>query len=626
MENKALRILLIDNNVENLKSASDAISKSIPRTEIFSAQSGLEGIELARINDPDVIMIDISMSEDNALEISNIIKKDKSLHLTPIIFTIDLETNRELRMKAIEEGIEAFILKPIDDTILITQLKAMAKIKERNILIESQKEKLESLVKIRTQELKQEIIKFTNSQDELQESNERFKAYIEISPVGIFIFDFIGKFTEINPKACQILGYSEKELLNIPFDVILISEDLNRAILGIEDIIKKEFNEGEYKVIRKNGDVIWVSIIAAKLNHNSAIVFCTDISHRKEREERIEYLSSHDSLTNIHNRRFFEEKMKLLDKEDFLPLSYIICDINGLKLINDALGHMVGDMALIDLSKILENNTRTQDFLARVGGDEFALLLPNTNSSEAEIIMNQIAAECKGTTVVIDDSNIELSISLGYATKAETGQSLSYITKIAEDFMYRRKLMHRESFHSSFFNSLKRTMFERSQETEEHAERLVKLTRIIGETMGLEEVQLNELQLFATMHDIGKISIDNNILTKPGKLSDEEWLEMKKHPGIGYRIAMTSHDLRPIAEYILSHHERWDGKGYPQGLVGEDIPLFCRILAIADAYDAMISDRSYRKALSKEKAIREIIENSGTQFDPGIVEIFLQLI
>ena len=101
---------------------------------------------------------------------------------------------------------------------------------------------------------------------------------------------------------------------------------------------------------------------------------------------------------------------------------------------------------------------------------------------------------------------------------------------------------------------------------------------------------------------------------------------MKKHPGIGYRIAMTSHDLRPIAEYILSHHERWDGKGYPQGLVGKDIPLFCRILAIADAYDAMISDRSYRKALSKEKAIREIIENSGTQFDPGIVEIFLQLI
>ena len=127
------------------------------------------------------------------------------------------------------------------------------------------------------------------------------------------------------------------------------------------------------------------------------------------------------------------------------------------------------------------------------------------------------------------------------------------------------------------------------------------------------------------MHDIGKISIDNNILTKPGKLTDDEWLDMKKHPGIGYRIAMTSSDLRPIAEYILCHHERWDGKGYPQGLTGEDIPLLSRILAVADAYDAMTSDRTYRKAMLGEHAINEIIENSGTQFDPGVVETFLKL-
>jgi HD-GYP domain-containing protein (c-di-GMP phosphodiesterase class II) len=143
--------------------------------------------------------------------------------------------------------------------------------------------------------------------------------------------------------------------------------------------------------------------------------------------------------------------------------------------------------------------------------------------------------------------------------------------------------------------------------------------------MGLQATKLDELQLLSTMHDIGKISIDNNILTKPGELTEDEWFEMKKHPGIGYRIAITSPDLRPIAEYILCHHERWDGKGYPQGLLEESTPLLSRIVAVADAYDAMTSDRPYRKALAKEAAITEIVKNSGTQFDPTIVKLFLEV-
>ncbi len=625
MEARALRIILIDSNPEHLKSAESSISKSIPGTEIFATQSGSKGVELANKIDPDVILIDISMADENALEISNIIKKDKALQLTPIILIIDLETKREIRMKAIEQGIEAFIYKPIDDSIIITQLKAMAKVKERNILIKNQKEQLESLVEIRTKELKHEIAKFTLSQKELQESNERFRTYIESSPVGISVFDFNGKYTEVNPKAYNMLGYSKKEFLNTPISDTIMPEDFTKGLAGIDNIMKKGFNEGEYRVIKKNGDIMWANVVGAKLNDNSGILFSTDISERKERDRRIEYLTFHDSLTNVYNRAFFKEEMERLDFEQYLPLSYIISDINGLKLINDALGHMVGDLSLIEFAKVLKSNTRKNDVLARVGGDEFAILLPQTSSYEAEIIMSSIRLQCNKTIVAINDQKLELSVSLGYATKTEKAESLSHITKIAEDFMYSRKLLERESFHSAFFNSLKRTMFERSQETEEHAERLIDLTRMIGKNMGLDGSQLNELQLFAAMHDIGKISIDNNILTKPGKLTDDEWLDMKKHPGIGYRIAMTSSDLRPIAEYILCHHERWDGKGYPQGLTGEDIPLLSRILAVADAYDAMTSDRTYRKAMLGEHAINEIIENSGTQFDPGVVETFLKL-
>ncbi len=625
METKNLKILLIDNNADNLTSATAAISKAIPGTEIFSAQTGSKGIEQAKAIDPDVILIDISMAEDNALKISSVFKKDKALQLVPILFIIDLETDQKLRIKAIKEGAEAFIFKPIDDTVLITQLKAMAKIKERNMLIETQKDKLESLVQLRTQELKQEIIKFIKSQKELQESNEKFKSYIELSPVGIFVIDRYGRYIEVNQKACQMTGYAEEELLSISISDYLLPEELSRGLADFSKIKEKGFAEGEYRVRKKDGQVKWISFIGTKINDNCIIAYCTDISERKEREQRIEYLSFHDSTTNIYNRAFFEEELSRLDTQQYLPLSYIISDCNGLKMINDTMGHAAGDIILIETAKVLKRNTKKDDILARVGGDEFAILLPKTGHSEAQTIMERIRSECQGTIVDIGHQKLKLTISIGCATKKATTESLSHIMKVAEDFMYKRKLLERDSFHSSLLNSLKKSLFERSQETEEHAERLINLTRMLGKTMGLQASQLDELELLSTMHDIGKLSIDNNILTKPGELTEDEWLDMKKHPGIGYRIAMTSPDLSPIAEYILCHHERWDGKGYPQGLLEESVPLLSRILAVADAYDAMTSDRPYRKALAKEVAITEIVKNSGTQFDPTIVKLFLEV-
>jgi HD-GYP domain-containing protein (c-di-GMP phosphodiesterase class II) len=168
-------------------------------------------------------------------------------------------------------------------------------------------------------------------------------------------------------------------------------------------------------------------------------------------------------------------------------------------------------------------------------------------------------------------------------------------------------------------------MYAKSQETEEHAERIKNLAQMVGKEIGLPQEKLDELALLATLHDIGKVGIDEKILNKPGKLSKEEWKEMKKHPEIGYRIAMASPELMTVAEYILAHHERWDGKGYPRGLKGEEIPLLARIIAITDAYDAMMSDRPYRKAISKEEALAEIKANAGTQFDPKFAEFFVKL-
>ena len=348
-----------------------------------------------------------------------------------------------------------------------------------------------------------------------------------------------------------------------------------------------------------------------------------NITERKMKEEEIRYLNYHDVLTGVYNRAFLHKQLIELDNEEHLPLSVIFGDINGMKLINDAFGHAEGDNTLIEIADILKQHCRKSDIICRVGGDEFSILLPKTDIGVAKSIVEDIREECRSRKQ--NRNSIHADIALGFATKNNLGESFNETIVYAEDLMFRRKLLENQSLHSSILSSIKATMFEKSNETEAHAERLAELSKKLGEKIGLSAEKLDELELVATLHDIGKISIDKNILTKADKLSFEEWHEIKKHPEAGYRIAYSLPELRHIAEFILSHHERWDGNGYPQGLSGENIPLLSRIVSIIDAYDAMTQDRAYRKAMSAENAMKEIISNAGTQFDPELVKIFAEV-
>lgn len=347
-----------------------------------------------------------------------------------------------------------------------------------------------------------------------------------------------------------------------------------------------------------------------------------DISIRKNREDMIQYLSYHDALTGVYNRTYFQEARLTLDSAEYLPLSVIVCDVNGMKLINDAFGHIEGDKLLKEIAGVLTKCSRESDVVTRIGGDEFSILLPNTDGQTAKGVVDNIRA-LFGEQRQKQDA-IYSDIALGYATKNKITDSLEKTIILAEDLMYRRKLLEHKSLHSDILATIKMTMFQKSNETEEHAERLAVLSNKLGKAMGLPEDKLNELELLATLHDLGKISIDKNILAKTEKLSDEDWREIKKHPEIGYRIASSTPELRHIAEYILCHHERWDGSGYPLGLSGRVIPLLSRIIAVVDAYDAMTQDRAYRKALSVDLAVEEIRRHAGTQFDPDIAGIFVE--
>ena len=266
---------------------------------------------------------------------------------------------------------------------------------------------------------------------------------------------------------------------------------------------------------------------------------------------------------------------------------------------------------------------RKNDILARYGGDEFSIILPNMNGDKAYDLTKKIKKLCEEYNKTVNNESFGISISLGYATKMNKDEDIDLIIRTAEDYMYKHKLLESTSSHSDIVSSIKATMFERSYETQQHADRLSKLSRDIGVHLNFTQAQLDDLELLATLHDIGKVGVDDRILNKPGKLEEKEWLEMKKHSEIGYRIAMASPELVPIAEYILYHHERWDGMGYPSGLNKENIPLPSRILAAVDAYDAMTQDRVYRKAMSKEAAVEELRKNAGTQFDPVIIDIFI---
>jgi HD-GYP domain-containing protein (c-di-GMP phosphodiesterase class II) len=215
---------------------------------------------------------------------------------------------------------------------------------------------------------------------------------------------------------------------------------------------------------------------------------------------------------------------------------------------------------------------------------------------------------------------------LGIAAKEEINKDFQDTIKEAEDNMYRSKLIEKKSINSSIISSLERTLFEKSIETRDHAERLKKFSQEIGKVIHFTDSKIDELSLLSTLHDIGKIAIPEEIIISGRKLTEKEWAIIKKHPIIGHNICESNPQLIHIADGVLGHHEWWNGDGYPQGLRFDNIPITSRIISIVDAYDVMMSGRTYKKAVTKKEAIKELKKCSGTQFDPKLVDIFVNFV
>ncbi len=886
MGNRKIKILAIDDNRDNLITLKALIQDEFPQAEVLTATNGRQGLEMASLEAPDVVLLDIIMPGMDGYEVCRRMKEDLNLCDIPVVFITAIKGTKESRIKALESGAEAFLGKPIDELELTAQIRAMLKIRAANIQKRDEKELLAALVEEKTKELKDSNTKMMQLLDSMRRDQSFIEAIFDSIPGYLYVYDENRNLVRWNRKHETMTGYSAEDLSHMNMSHWFDEEHMPLVDDAIHDVFEKGYGEVEAPLIKKNGErmmtrssgapLVWdgkkfftgiglditeqkkvqdallasQSILKAAFeNSQTGIVIadaptgsiryvnkaglliidkteedfvegydsiakyvtygttlhldgtpyeneefplarallngetCTEefivrrdnlkdryvlanaapirdahdmikagvivflditerktmemrlkqnmadllesqriaqvgtwrldlmtnevvlseelykmygfdsslptppisehrkfyteeswehlllsmehtkkygvpyeielettnhgwiwargqavkdpngnvtglwgatqeITERKKNERDLLYLSNHDHLTGLHNRRYFEETLKRMDTRDNLPLSVIMFDVNGLKLVNDSFGHDVGDLLLKATAKTITTSCKGETLTARMGGDEFIVILPRTTTAETARIANHIK-ECSSEEKV---DNIELSLSFGYDTKTSETDSINEIIANAENHMYSHKLYERSSIRSKTIDLIMNTLFEKSDREAMHSSRVGYMCQSIATQMKLSKDKVHQMRIAGLIHDIGKIGVDETILNKPGKLTAEERRDIERHSTIGWKILSSANEFSELSQFVLCHHENWDGSGYPNGLKGSEIPLEANIIRIADSYDAMTSNRSYREGMSKEAAVAELKRCSGTHFNPAIVEIFVNMV
>ncbi len=477
-----------------------------------------------------------------------------------------------------------------------------------------------------------DITELKDTQLNLEAEKQKLEITLESIGDGVISTDKQGKVVLMNSVAEELTGWTEEDARGHDFAEVfnIINEKTRKKCDNpVEKVLRWKRTVGLANhtiLIARDGEERAIADSAAPIKSSEGIIegviiVFRDVSKERKKQREIEYLSFHDKLTGLYNRAFFDKELNRLDTKRQLPVTIIMGDMNGLKLINDSLGHEKGDKLLKLIAQILRQACRKEDIIARWGGDEFVLLMPKTGSDAANRICDRIKNECNRKAI----DNINPSISLGWAVKEKIEEEIRDVLIEAENHMYKRKLTESSSARNSLLRSLEDTLHERSHETREHSKRLRILSLKLGQKLGLSGNELSDIEILTKLHDIGKVGVPDNVLLKEDSLSEKEWETVKEHSEIGYRLMSASNDLRHLAEPILSLHERWDGTGYPNGLKGESIPYISRIVAVVDSYDVMVNGRPYKQCVSRKEALEEIKRCAGTQFDPEIAEVFINM-
>ncbi len=470
------------------------------------------------------------------------------------------------------------------------------------------------------------------SQRMFKDADERLRLTLLSVADAVIVTDEYSRISLINDRAKQLIGADDSILRKYVYEEYRIYSNQNELTLeGIySDCLKKNetfVSDYTYTLLNDKNEPLFIDFTLSPvedeygINHG-AILVIRDITIEKKRQEEIRFMSQHDFLTKLYNRYNFEQELTRINVERQHPISLIIGDVNGLKLVNDAFGHLEGDKLLQEIADIFKKAVRSEDIISRWGGDEFAVLLPQTSSEDAQRVLQRI----NDLTEKSFYKTVKPSIAIGIATKLNMDKSITDTLNEAEEAMYNNKAIHGPKFRHGLVEHLVSILNKKIDGHEIHIKLIASLITQYAEYYSLQKQELNDLLLLAKFHDIGRVTLKDELINKRSDYTDTELLKIKTHPEIGSRLVATIPEMQQMAIPILHHHEWFNGNGYPNSLRGEDIHHHARLFAVIDAYESMTGKRSYRPSKTHTEAINEIEKFSGKQFDPEFVVKFIKMI
>ncbi len=551
-----------------------------------TVDSAEESIKATISKMPDVVIMDIGLSGNmTGLEAAEIITRD---HDIPVIF-LTSETDVGILDNALKSMCSTYLTKPVQEADLIINIEIVL---QRN---------------------------------RLRQTAEKERRWREVILDGIIdavvAVDESGHIVYMNTPATVLLE-STGTFAGKTLDSFVEFLDMNgHAMEGPNEM--NQHTECRMRTRTGHSHVVLMKTQVLPDPNSDSIVKVITLDNITEEwlmQEKIRYMTFHDHLTGLYNRNFLDEELIRLNTERQLPISIIMADLNGLKITNDILGHVDGDLLLKACAHQLRESCRNEDIIARFGGDEFLVFLPQTSEADVIRIIQRIRAGCERTITPLGP----MSVALGRYTKNTIQETMQSAIMRSDEDMYRDKDKLKKNYTQNCFNYVYGELQKHPYEGHQFTNHVVDLMGRLIEYHGDIHDHAIDIEHLGQIYDIGMICLPSHIFTY-SRFKEGDWEMIQKHSEMSYKIVNLNPKYAPVAEAVLYHHERWDGKGYPYHLKKEAIPILARLLSVVDAYCSMIRPRHYREALTRQDALIEIAKGAGTQFDPSVVDLFISM-